>query len=152
MAEKQEVKKAPKDWEPKIVCFACQWCSYAGADLAGTSRMKYPENIQIIRIPCTGRLNPHYVMKALSKGIDGVLVSGCHTGDCHYLHGNYFARRRVIVLKRLLESMGIEKERLQMSWISGSEGRKFTEVVKEVLARIKALGPMEYFDTEEEQD
>lgn len=138
--------KENKDWEPKIVCFACQWCSYAGADLAGTSRMKYPENIRIIKIPCTGSLNPHYVLKAFYKGIDGVLVSGCHPGDCHYLEGNYYARRRMIVLMKLLETIGINPERLQVSWVSASEGRKFTEVVRTVRDKIKALGPMRYFD------
>lgn len=146
------MKEEKKEWEPMIVCFACQWCTYAGADLAGTSRMKYPENIRIIKIPCTGRLNPHYVMKAFDKGMDAVLVSGCHPGDCHYLEGNYYARRRVIVIKKLLETIGINPERLQMSWISASEGRKFTEVVKDVLEKIKKLGPMNYFEKENNEN
>jgi coenzyme F420-reducing hydrogenase delta subunit len=110
------------DFNPKIVAFLCTWCSYAGADLAGTGRNQYPPNIRIIRIPCSGRINPIYIIKALLEGADGVMVSGCHPGDCHYLTGNLFARRRFTVFKRLLEIAGIEPDRVRFTWVSASEG------------------------------
>ncbi len=128
-------------WEPKIVGFCCNWCSYAGADLAGTSRMAYPDNIRIIRVPCSGRVNPQFVIRALQRGADGVLVAGCHPGDCHYSTGNYFTRRRFLLTRRLLEYMGIEPQRLQARWISGSEGEKFSRVVREMVEDIRTLGP-----------
>lgn len=128
-------------WEPLIVGFCCNWCSYAGADLAGMSRMGYPANIRIIRTPCSGRVNPHFIVRAFQKGADGVLVAGCHPGDCHYSTGNYYARRRFLVAKRLLEYMGIEPERFQVRWVSGSEGAKFAQVVRELVSQVKALGP-----------
>ena len=115
------MSEAIADWEPKIVAFLCNWCSYAGADLAGISRLQYPANVRIIRVPCSGRLDPFYVIKALQHGADGVLVSGCHPGDCHYISGNYVARRRFAVLKRLLEYVGIEPGRVQFTWISAAE-------------------------------
>ena len=102
-------------WEPRIIAFLCSWCSYAGADLAGVSRLQYPTNIRIVRVPCSGRINPFYVVKSLQQGWDGVLVSGCHPGDCHYLSGNYYARRRFAVLKNLLEYVGVEEGRVQFS-------------------------------------
>jgi coenzyme F420-reducing hydrogenase delta subunit len=130
-----------KDFEPKIVGFLCNWCSYAGADLAGTSRMEYPPNIRIIRVPCSGRVNPLFVLKALTGGADGVLVSGCHIGDCHYSEGNFYARRRFAVLKNLLEYLGIDPRRFQMSWVSASEGAKWAQVVGEMVEEIKQAGP-----------
>jgi len=129
------------DWEPRIVAFLCNWCSYAGADLAGTSRIQYPPNIRVIRVPCSGRINPLFIIKALQMGADGVLVSGCHPGDCHYQTGNYFARRKAAVLRRLLEFLGIEMGRLHFSWVSAAEGSKFSQVVDEVTQAVKRLGP-----------
>jgi F420-non-reducing hydrogenase iron-sulfur subunit len=134
------------NWEPKILGFLCRWCSYAGADLAGTSRKKYPANIRIIKIPCSGRIDPLLVIRALRSGFDGVLVSGCHPGDCHYQTGNYRARRRIAVTKKFLEFMGVEPERFQASWVSASEGGKFAEVVAEITADLKKLGPNRLFD------
>ncbi len=129
------------DWEPKIVAFLCHWCSYAGADLAGISRIQYPPNIRVIRVPCSGAVNPLYILKALREGADGVLVSGCHPGDCHYLSGNYFARRKFFILHELFQWIGIEKDRVQFSWISASEGQKFSQVVEETVEKVKKLGP-----------
>ena len=132
-----------ENFEPKIIGFLCNWCSYAGADLAGTSRIQYPPNIRIIRVMCSGRVNPMFVVNALQQGADGVLIGGCHPGDCHYQHGNYLARRRITVLKNLLEFMGIEPERVRMTWVSAAEGRKFADVIKEVTEDVKKLGPMQ---------
>ncbi len=128
-------------WEPKIVAFLCNWCSYAGADLAGVSRNQYPPNIRVIRVPCSGRVNPLFILRALRQGADGVLVSGCHPGDCHYLSGNYYARRKFALLKSLLDYMGVEPGRVQFSWVSASEGIRFAQVVKEVTESVRALGP-----------
>jgi len=130
-----------ENWEPKIIAFLCSWCSYAGADLAGVSRLQYPANIRIVKVPCSGRINPYYIVKSLQQGWDGVLVSGCHPGDCHYLAGNYYARRRFAILKRLLEYVGIEQGRVHFSWVSAGEGEKFATVVKEVTEAVKKLGP-----------
>ncbi|MGQ9474220.1 MAG: hydrogenase iron-sulfur subunit [Candidatus Caldatribacteriaceae bacterium] len=130
-----------KDWEPKIVAFLCHWCSYAGADLAGVSRIQYPPNIRVIRVPCSGAVNPLYILKALREGADGVLVSGCHPGDCHYLGGNYFARRKFFLLRELLSWLGIEEDRVQFSWVSASEGQRFSQIVQEVVERVKKIGP-----------
>lgn len=129
------------DWEPKIVAFLCNWCSYAGADLAGVSRFQYPPNIRIIRVPCSGRVSANMILSALRSGADGVLVSGCHPGDCHYISGNLHARRRFSVLKNFLEFLGIEPGRLNFSWVSASEGEQFATVVREVTERVKAIGP-----------
>ena len=134
------------EWEPKLVGFLCRWCSYAGADLAGTSRIKYPPNIRIIKVPCSGRVDPLFILKALRLGIDGVLVSGCHPGDCHYQTGNYRARRRMAIVKRFLEYVGVEPERVQASWVSASEGSKFAEVVGEVTRALREAGPNRLFD------
>jgi F420-non-reducing hydrogenase iron-sulfur subunit len=128
-------------WEPKIIAFLCNWCSYAGADLAGTSRIQYPASIRVIRVPCSGRIDPLFILASLQKGADGVLVSGCHPGECHYLTGNYSARRKFALLKNLLEHMGLEEGRVQFSWVSASEGFRFAKVVEEVTARVRALGP-----------
>ncbi|MCS7242224.1 MAG: hydrogenase iron-sulfur subunit [Candidatus Caldatribacterium sp.] len=127
-------------WEPKIVAFLCHWCSYAGADLAGVSRMQYPPNIRVIRVPCSGSVDPLSILKALRDGADGVLVSGCHPGDCHYLSGNYFARRKFLVLHELFRFLGLEG-RVHFSWISASEGQRFAEVVDAVVEAVRGLGP-----------
>ena len=128
-------------FEPKIVAFLCNWCSYAGADLAGTSRFKYPSNVRIIRVMCSSRLNPMFIVNAFLEGADGVLVSGCHPGECHYISGNYMARRRFVLLRRFLEHIGIHPDRFRMSWVSASEGNKFAEVIKEVTEAVEKLGP-----------
>ena len=129
------------DFQPKIVAFLCRWCSYAGADLAGGSRTKYPANVRIIRVPCSCRIDPKLVLATLENGADGVLVSGCHPGDCHYTSGNYYARRRMVILHKLLEFVGIDPRRFQMSWVSASEGHKWAQVVNDVTAEVKSLGP-----------
>jgi len=129
-------------FEPKIVAFLCRWCSYAGADLAGTSRLKYPPNIIPIRVPCSGRVDPAWVLDAFARGADGVFIGGCHPGDCHYVAGNYKARRRVVLLKKLLPQLGIEPERLRLEWISATEGQRFAQVVTEFVAQLRALGPI----------
>ena len=128
-------------WQPKIVAFLCNWCSYAGADLAGVSRMQYPPNIRVLRVPCSGRINPLYLVAALQNGADGVLVSGCHPGDCHYLSGNLVARRKFALVKSLLEYVGIEPERVQFSWVSASEGGRFAAIVAQVTEDVRKLGP-----------
>jgi coenzyme F420-reducing hydrogenase delta subunit len=130
-----------EDWEPKILAILCNWCSYAGADLAGVSRIQYPPTIRVVRVPCSGRVDPLFIMKSLQSGFDGVLVSGCHPGDCHYLSGNYVARRRFAILKPLLEFMGIEPDRVQFSWISAGEGERFAQVMTKVTNDVKKLGP-----------
>lgn len=130
-----------KSWDPKIVAFLCNWCSYAGADLAGVSRMQFPPNIRVIRVPCSGRVNPLLILASLQHGVDGVLVSGCHPGDCHYLQGNYMARRKFALLKSFLEHVGIEEGRVQFSWVSASEGNRFADVVTQVVEKVRALGP-----------
>ncbi len=135
-----------KNWEPKIVTFLCNWCSYAGADLAGVSRLQYPHNIRIIRVPCSGRVNPFYILKVLQNGIDGVLVSGCHPGDCHYISGNLVARRKFALLKNFLGYIGIEPERVQFSWVSAAEGGRFVDIIKKVTGEIKELGPIRKFN------
>ena len=135
------MKGNQKKWEPKILTFLCNWCSYAGADLAGISRIQYPPNIRVVRVPCSGRVDPYYIIKALQHGWDGVLVSGCHPGDCHYISGNLVARRRFAVLKDLLEYIGIEPGRINFSWVSAAEGEKFASVVSSVVEKVKSLGP-----------
>ena len=134
-------KNESQNWEPKIVAFLCNWCSYAGADLAGVSRLQYPPNVRIIRVPCSGRVNPLFILSALRNGAYGVLVSGCHPGDCHYTSGNYAARRKFALLKRLLEYVGIEEGRVRFSWVSASEGPQFAELIRKVTDDVRALGP-----------
>ncbi len=136
-----ESATASAPWQPKILAFLCNWCSYAGADLAGVSRLQYPPNVRVVRVPCSGRVNPAYILKALQEGADGVLVSGCHPGDCHYLTGNYFARRKFYLLKTLLDFAGVEDGRVQYSWVSAAEGAKFSQVIAEVTEKVRALGP-----------
>jgi len=137
-----------EEFEPNIIGFLCNWCSYAGADLAGTSRIQYPPNLKVIRVMCSGRVNPIFVINALQQGADGVLIGGCHPGDCHYERGNYLARRRMAVLKNLLEYTGIDPGRVRMTWVSAAEGNKFAEVVKEVTEDVRKLGPMQHFRRE----
>ena len=136
------------EFEPRLLGFLCKWCSYAGADLAGTGRKKYPANIRIIKIPCSGRIDPLLIIKALQTGFDGVLVSGCHPGECHYQTGNYRARRRIAITKKFLEYMGMEPQRLQASWVSASEGGKFADVVTEVTRDLKEISPNRLFTDE----
>jgi F420-non-reducing hydrogenase iron-sulfur subunit len=129
------------DFEPTIVAFFCHWCTYTAADLAGTSRLSYPSNIKIIRMMCSGMVDPQYVIKALLEGADGVLVSGCNPGDCHYINGNFKARRRIKLLKTILPRFGFEPERLRLTWIAASDGVLLAEVMQELTAQVKALGP-----------
>ena len=135
-----EAKEAGS-WEPKIVAFLCNWCSYAGADLAGVSRLQYPTNVRIIRVPCSGRIDPLYIVRALQEGMDGVLVSGCHPGDCHYISGNLVARRKFALLDSYLDYLGIEPGRVQFSWVSASEGSRFAALIEKVVEDVRALGP-----------
>ena len=138
------------DFEPNIIGFLCNWCSYAGADLAGTSRIQYPPNVKIIRVMCTGRVDPTFVLEALRKGADGVLISGCHYGECHYKSGNYKANRRIKLLKKYLEEMGINPKRVRFEFVSASEGNKFAEVITDFVKEIKEIGPIP-FSLEAEQ-
>ncbi|MBW2147697.1 MAG: hydrogenase iron-sulfur subunit [Deltaproteobacteria bacterium] len=147
-----ENKETAPGWEPKIVAFLCNWCSYAGADLAGISRMQYPPNIRVIRVPCSGRINPMFIVKALQMGADGVLVSGCHPGDCHYLSGNYAARRKFALLRNFLEYLGIEPERVRFSWVSAAEGEKFQHLVTEVVRGVLEIGPVRYRNLVKKQE
>jgi len=133
-------------YEPRVVAFACNWCSYPAADAAGINKMQYPPNARIIRVMCAGRIHPAFVLKALELGADGVLVSGCHPGDCHYSTGNYHARRRFTVFRDLLDFVGFDLRRLQFSWISAAEGRKFTEIVNDVTDTVRALGPFREYE------
>jgi F420-non-reducing hydrogenase iron-sulfur subunit len=140
----QEGMAGEEEFEPLIIAFCCNWCSYAGADLAGTSRLQYPPNIRIIRVMCSGMVHPNLVIDALSKGADGVLMCGCHPGDCHYLEGNLKAEKRAEAIELLLEDLGIEPERYRLEWISASEGQKFAQTMKEFTDTIKSLGPSPY--------
>jgi len=128
-------------FEPRIIAFLCKWCSSAGSDLAGVSRMQYPPNIVPITVMCSGSVSPLFVLSAFNKGADGLLVSGCHPGDCHYIKGNFYARRRILLLKELMEFVGIEPQRFKMSWVSAAEGAKFTQVIGKFVEELKPLGP-----------
>jgi F420-non-reducing hydrogenase iron-sulfur subunit len=130
------------DFNPTIVGFACNWCCYAGADLAGTSRMKYPPNLRLIRVMCSGRIDPQFILRAFKEGADGVFIGGCHPGDCHYVSGNYKTEKRVFLLKNLLQGLGIEPERLELHWVSASEGQIFADAVTAFTDRIRKLGPL----------
>ncbi len=134
-----------ENFEPKIIGFLCNWCSYAGADLAGGSRLKYPPNVRIIRVTCSGRVNPLFILKCLEKGYDGVLVSGCHPGDCHYTSGNLYSRRRLAIFRKLLEFVGIAPKRFHVSWVSAAEDRKWADVVSKVVEDVRKLGPNRMF-------
>ena len=129
------------DFEPKIVSFCCNWCSYRGADLAGTARTKCSPNVRIVRVMCSGRVEPTFILKALELGADGVLVLGCHPGDCHYAEGNYKAARRMQLLKKMLAQFGIEEERVHLDWVSASEGDRFVSIVDDMTEKLRTLGP-----------
>jgi F420-non-reducing hydrogenase iron-sulfur subunit len=128
-------------FEPKILAFCCNWCSYAGADLAGTSRVQYVPNVRVIRVMCSGRVAPTFIIKAFEQGIDGVMVLGCHPGDCHYIEGNYKAARRMPLLKKMLSQLGIEEGRVRLDWVSAAEGARFASIVNGMTDMIKELGP-----------
>ncbi|HCF62705.1 MAG TPA: hydrogenase iron-sulfur subunit [Myxococcales bacterium] len=130
-----------KAFEPKIVAFVCNWCTYTGADLAGTSRLQMSPNVRVVRLPCTGRIDPLFLIKAFERGADGVIVSGCHPADCHYTAGNYHARRRFAVFREIADMMGVDNQRMTFSWVSASEGNKWRDVVNETTERVRNLGP-----------
>ena len=129
------------NFEPVIVAFCCNWCSYAGADLSGTNRLNYPTNVKIIRVPCSCRVNPMFILRAFQKGADGVIICGCHPGDCHYTSGNYFTRRRITLLYSMLDFLGIERNCTRLEWVSAAEGAKFAATMEQFTADVKALGP-----------
>src|SRR5690242_10862212 len=131
------------DWQPRIVAFFCNWCTYTAADLAGVSRMKYSPNVRVIRLMCSGRVDPQFILEALAKGADGVLIGGCHLGDCHYVEGNYKTLRRFKMLLRLIQDLGIEPERVRLEWISASEGERVKTVINEMVETIQGLGPLQ---------
>ncbi len=131
-------------FEPVIIGFTCNWCSYRAADLAGTARVKYPPNVRLIRLMCSGRLDPTFVLKALAGGADGVLISGCHPGECHYLEQNYKAMRRYHLLKRVLAQMGVEPQRVKLVWASAAEGVRLAEEIKKMVEEVRALGPLQW--------
>jgi len=128
-------------FKPKIVGFLCNWCSYAGADLAGVSRIQYPPNLRVVRVMCSGRVHPAFILEAFRNGADGILVAGCHPGDCHYISGNHKAENRVLMLKKTLEQLGLEPERLRLEWVSASEGDRFAMVIKDMTKELTKLGP-----------
>jgi F420-non-reducing hydrogenase iron-sulfur subunit len=129
-------------WEPRIVAFFCNWCTYTAADLAGVSRLRHAPNVRIVRLMCSGRVDPQFVLEAFARGADGVLIGGCHPGDCHYGEGNYKALRRFRMLARMLEEMGIERDRFRLEWISAAEGEKVKSVINDMVAKVKSLGPL----------
>jgi len=137
------MERTTTEFEPTIVAFVCNWCTYTAADLAGTARMIQSPNVRLIRMMCTGMVDPKYVIKALLSGADAVLVSGCHPGDCHYINGNFKARRRIKLLQEILPRFGIHEERLKLTWVGASEGNEFAATINEMTARIKELGPNE---------
>ncbi len=129
------------NFEPVIVAFCCNWCSYAGADLSGTNRLNYPTNVKIIRVPCSCRVNPMFILRAFQKGADGVIICGCHPGDCHYTSGNYFTRRRITLLYSMLDFLGIERNRTRLEWVSAAEGAKFAATMQQFTEDVRKLGP-----------
>jgi len=133
-----------KDFEPRIIAFLCNWCSYAGADLAGASKIQYPANVLVIRAMCSGMIHPNFVIDALTNGADGVLMCGCHPGDCHYLEGNLKAEKRAEALDLMLEDLGLEPERYRLEWVSASEGKRFAEIVTDMTEKLRSLGPSPY--------
>lgn len=143
-ATTQPANTTAQTFEPKIVAFFCNWCTYLAADLAGTSRMKYAPHARVIRVMCSGRVDPQFVLDAFARGADGVLIGGCHPGDCHYQGGNYKAMRRFVLLKRLLLQMGIEEERIRLEWISASEADKLKAVMNDMVEKVRALGPLHW--------
>ena len=145
MSQEKQNNGTDGQWQPRIVAFLCNWCSYAGADLAGMSRLGYPAAIKVVRVPCSGRVDPMFVLKSFERGADMVLVSGCHPGDCHYTSGNYHARRKLLAFRELLSLMGIDPRRFKISWVSAAEGSKWSSVVKEITEEALELGPFETF-------
>ena len=139
---KKNTKGTAEKWEPKIVAIFCNWCTYLAADLAGTSRIKYAPNVRVVRVMCSGRIDPQFVFEAFAKGADGVLIGGCHPGDCHYQEGNYKALRRYQLLRRVLTGLGIEEDRFRLEWISASEADRLKTAVNDMVAKIRALGPL----------
>ena len=139
--EEKAPEPAEREWQPRIVALLCNWCSYAGADLAGSSRLHYPATVRIVRVPCSGRIDPLFVLRAFERGADAVLVAGCHPGDCHYAEGNYYARRRMNILQKLLEFAGIPPERFYFRWVSAAEGPEFAELIDHITQSVKPLGP-----------
>jgi len=139
-----EMRESTQEFEPLIIAFCCNWCSYAGADLAGVSRLQYPPNVRIIRVMCSGMVHPNLVINALSKGADGVIMCGCHPGDCHYQEGNLRAKSRADGIYLMLDDLGIERERFRLEWVSASEGPRFAQVMTEFVEDIKKLGPNPY--------
>jgi F420-non-reducing hydrogenase iron-sulfur subunit len=137
----EEMKKPEIEFEPLIVAYCCNWCSYAGADLAGTSRFEYPTNVRIVRVMCTGRIDPTFVLEALRSGADGVIIAGCHPGDCHYQKGNYAMEKRLVHILKAVEGIGIEPGRVKLEWVSASEGGKFAALIREMTEQVKQLGP-----------
>ncbi|MHC4510077.1 MAG: hydrogenase iron-sulfur subunit [Planctomycetota bacterium] len=135
---------ANEEFEPLIIGFCCNWCSYAGADLAGVSRLQYPPNLRVVRVMCSGMVHPNLVIDALTKGADGVIICGCHLGDCHYLEGNVKAENRKEAIELMLEDFGLEPERFRLEWVSASEGPRFAEVIREMTDSVRALGPSPY--------
>ena len=142
----------PNQWQPRIIAFLCNWCSYAGADLAGMSRFSSPSAIRAIRVPCSGRVDPMFVLKAFERGADMVLVSGCHPGDCHYTSGNFHARRKLLAFRELLAFMGVDPRRFKMSWVSAAEGSKWSTLVSEITAEARELGPFDAFPSAVRQE
>jgi F420-non-reducing hydrogenase iron-sulfur subunit len=132
-----------EQWEPRILAIFCNWCTYTAADLAGVSRMKYEPNARVVRVMCSGRIDPQFILTAFASGADGVLIGGCHPGDCHYSEGNYKTLRRVSLLKRMLVDLGIEEDRFRLEWISASEGDRVQKVVNDMVAKLRALGPLD---------
>lgn len=129
-------------FEPTVIAFVCNWCTYTAADLAGTSRQKYPANVRLIRVMCTGMVDPKYILKAFIQGADGVLVSGCHPGDCHYINGNFKARRRIKLLLDILPRFGIDARRLRLTWIGASDGIQFSQTIRKMVDEIREAGPL----------
>ena len=140
------------NWEPRIVAFFCNWCTYTAADLAGVSRLKYAPNVRVIRVMCSGRVDPQFIVQALAQGADGVLLGGCHPGDCHYAEGNYKTLRRFEMLQRTLADLGIDKERIRLEWISASEGDRVKSVINEMTEEVRRLGPLELPDKQRQWD
>jgi len=142
MANETQTKSGNGAWSPRIVAFFCNWCTYTAADLAGVSRMKYASNARVVRVMCSGRIDPQFVLDAFAKGADGVLIGGCHPNDCHYTEGNYKMLRRARLLKRMLADMGIEEDRFRLEWISAAEGDKVKSVINDMVEKLTALGPL----------
>ncbi len=143
MTAAETTAKSDTEWEPRILAYCCNWCSYAGADLAGTSRIQYPPNARILRVNCTGRIDPEFILAALDLGADGVLVSGCHPGDCHYTSGNFKAQARWALLEKVIEQSGVNPKRVRLQWASASEAQIFADGVRTLVKQVRELGPIE---------